>query len=307
MAILALGVGGLLWLAKPWEPEETVEKKKDDIVKAIFDPKPEGVDRIEVVRRDRDEELTIVKDGESWRIVKPIEAPATEHQVRQNLFEKARDIKYVRSYEKGDKDRPGEKLTGLDTPRAVVRLFKGDKQVGEVRVGRPLPTGKGNYLQLGGADEVFESHESLTDAFSASLKEYRDLQVIKFDAKDVQKVTVTGGQTIVLTRDGDDWLVEKPVRGRADKIKADQLVSSLSSLRAVEFKPDAPAHLDAFGLEPPALQVVVEVEKEIPPKASPDDKTAKPADTQPTREHKTYTLLVGHTADPSAASLASTF
>ena len=47
-----------------------------------------------------------------------------------------------------------------------------------------------------------------------------------------------------------DWMIEQPVRGRADKTKADRAMRGLSSLFVQDWIDDAPGSLERYGLDP---------------------------------------------------------
>lgn len=298
MALAALVVAGALFVAKPWE-ETKVEEVKTT-AKALFDPAPTDVDKVELIR-PKEEPLAFAKSGNDWRLVKPIDAPAVEWRVKSDLVDKITGLKYLKKHEKSDKSRPDEKLTGLDQPRAIVKLFTGEKLLGEVHVGNRLPTGKGSYIQLGGSQDVLESQDDLSTQFRTPLNDFRDKTIVKFDSKTVKRVTVTGTQNFELTKSDDEWVIEKPVRGRADKARADRVVNAMSNLSVQDWKRDNPSTLTPFKLDDPTLKVTVETLVEVPPKAKPGDAAAtQPADTQPSMETKIYTLAVGGPTDDTA-------
>src|SRR5262249_30622213 len=150
-----------------------------------------------------------------------------------------------------------------------------------------LPTGKGNYLMLGGSDAVLETQNDLSTEFHTKVNDYRDKTVVKFDNKNVQRVSVGGAQEFVLTKTGDDWMIEKPVRGRADKARADRVANGMANLSVQDWKQNQPKSLVPFGLNDPALKVSVELLVDVPAKAKPGDAAAtRPADTQPSKETK---------------------
>jgi hypothetical protein len=308
LAILAAAVVSYVALVdKPWETSEAKEEPKTQAV-ALYDPKPADADRVEVLRRDG-KKLVFVKntdDAKSWKMIEPMETPATESSIT-SMITKVGEIKFDRKYGPGDKDRPSDKVAGFDKPIATVRLLKGDKELASVTVGDPLPTGKGSYFKVGSdvkvkiddkdavvsSKDVLESDSDLSDAFMAKLDTFRDKNVLKFDLANVKRMTVEGDRNYVLVKNGENWVLESPVRGRADKSKAEGVVRALTSLYVSEFKDDAPASYVPYGLEPARMKVVVETEKTVPPKSKPGDPYTQPADTQPSTQQISYELAVG--------------
>lgn len=297
LAGLAVAVA-LLLVEQPWKTDADKLKEPEKIEKALFEKPLEGVDRVEVVLKDG--RRVFKKDGEEWQIVEPIQAPATSYEVSQ-LLDAVTQLKYERAYGKSDKG-PSDAVSGLGKP-TVVKLFKGDQQLAALEVGAALPTGRGNYIRLVGTDEIRESKSELSSKFAKRLENYRDKRVVKFDPKDAQKVHVEGPESYVLVRSGEEWLLESPVRARTDKSKVDALVRQVSSLYADEWQKDAPSSYAIYQLEPPQLKVTVETTRQVPPRLKPGDAAAtRPADTQPSVETVTYTVMIGGTTGGTSTS-----
>jgi len=286
----------LLLVEKPWEPEVQPEKPTAD-GKPLLDPKPEGIDRIELARPDGPA-LVFTRAGEDeWNLEAPIQAPASKFEV-DALRDAITGIHYVKEYAKGASGRPGEKVTGLDRPVATVKMLAGDKVALEVRIGSRVPTGTGNYLHTAGSDTIYVSKKDLKAQLNKRMDRYRDRRVMKFDLKDVKRVQVEGVRNFELVRNEDkSWVLETPLRGRADKAKAEGVARALSNLYVDKFKDDEPISDKPYGLDAPQLKVTVQTEKEIPPKAKPGDPDTRPADTQPSMESKTHVLMVGGATD----------
>ncbi|MBI4579215.1 MAG: DUF4340 domain-containing protein, partial [Planctomycetes bacterium] len=317
LALVAAGIAVYVVLVdKPWEaPKPEVEVKSTAV--ALFDSKFEDADRVEVQRRDG-KKLIFAKDPEekAWKMLEPLKSPAPEYQVK-SMIDRVAEIKYLRKYGPDDKDRPSEKVSGLNEPAATARIFRGDKELASVVVGSRLPPGgKGSYVKVNsdvtikvdGKDrtvstkDVLESQNDLSDAFMAKLDTFRDKNVLKFDLNDVKRVKMEGDRNYVLVKSGDNWVLDSPVRGRADKSKAENVVRAMTSLYVAEFKDDEPVSYTSYGLDPARLKVTVETEKTMPPKANPGDPDTKPADTQPATKAVTYELQVGGVVDQTSTS-----
>lgn len=301
LALVAAVITGYVFLwEKPWE-EQKVEEKPETAVVALFNPKPENPDRVEIARRDGTKLVFAREDTGSatekkWKLVEPFEAPAAEYQVT-NIVNQLGEIKYTKKYAPGSKDRPSDEVAGLAKPVATVKVVKGGKDVADLIVGSRLPIGKGNYIKLAGSEDILESENDLTSTFTGKVETFRDKRVLSFDLNDVKRVKVEGARNFVLVKNGQDWVIEEPIRGRADKTQAENVVRPISSLYVTEFKDDAPVAYKPYGLDPAKLKVTVETEKTIPPKAKPGDPNTQPADVEPTVKKATYELLVGGPAE----------
>jgi len=301
LLLVCAGVFAYLFLVvNPWAPEVVEPEKASTDGTPILDPKLEKIDRIELTRRGDDPFVFVLDAADEWNLESPLKAPATKFEV-DALKDAVAGIHYVKEYAASAKDRPGEKVTGLDKPMATVKLTADGKVVLDARIGNRLPTGTGNYLQLAGADTVYVSKKDLKAPLSKRLDAYRNKRVMKFDMNDVKRVNVEGVQNFELVRNEDQsWVIEKPLRGRADKSQAEGVARTLSNLYVQSFKDDKPISLKAYGLEPPQLTVTVETLEEIPPKAKPGSPGTQPADTQPSMETVNYVLMVGGATDPKS-------
>jgi hypothetical protein len=85
-------------------------------------------------------------------------------------------------------------------------------------------------------------------------------KLFPFDEKAVLGLSVShDGTTFALQREGDTWQMTQPVKSKADRGPAAGLVSSLALARIERTLEEKPSNLAEFGLDPPALTVVMKV------------------------------------------------
>ena len=100
---------------------------------------------------------------------------------------------------------------------------------------------------------VYEIRQAPDREKAASIK---DRLWKELEAKDVEEIVVrAGGSTLHLKKTGDAWSLTEPVAAPADRSAAEDLASSLATLRVereIEAMPQKPAD---FGLAPPAAEV----------------------------------------------------
>ncbi|MGQ9649977.1 MAG: DUF4340 domain-containing protein [Phycisphaerae bacterium] len=296
LAIVAVAVAAcLFFIVKPWEaPVGGPVEEHKTTAKALFDPKPADVDRVEVLVRGEQSPRVFKKEADGWMMHAPTTAPATEWEITSNIIDKIGNLKYLKEYKVGDKNRPDDNATRFNNPIATVRLMKEEKVLAELVVGNSLPTGRGNFVKKGGSDVIYESQESLSDAFDKKISNYRNKRVVNVKLDDVKEITASGLSAYKLVKSGSDWLIEQPERGRADKSAVESNVANpLISLYVVDFVEDTPASYKVYGLDEPRLTLTLKSTKTVPPKAKPGDPDTKPADTQPSTEEVENVLLVG--------------
>ncbi len=305
LAVVCVAVFAYLFLVvKPFEQKpEATDKTTEKVDKKLLDPEPEGIDRVEVSRRDG-KSLVFVRDGkDEWKMAAPIEGTASKFEV-DALVNSVATMKIEREYAKDNPNRPGPAVSGLDKPLGHVKLMKDGKVLlAEVKIGSRVPTGMGNYVELVGKDTIYVSKMDLNRQFTNRVEDYRDKRVLKFEYNDVQKVKAEGVRGFELVKGtGDTWTLESPVHALADKSKVDSMVRPLTTLRADQFVDDKPDTLKLYGLDNPRLKITVETKETIPAKAEPGDPDTQPADTQPSVESRTYVLSVGGPTDPKEES-----
>lgn len=296
LAILAVAVAAcLFFVVKPWEtPVSGPVEEPKTTAKAMFDPKPADVDRVEVLVRGEQSPRVFKKETDGWMMHAPTTAPATEWEITSNIIDKIGNLKYLKEYPVGDKNRPDDNATRFNNPVATVKLMKEDKVLAELVVGNSLPTGRGNFVKKGGSDVIYESQESLSDAFDKKISNYRNKRVVNVKLDDVKEITASGLSAYKLVKSGSDWLIEQPERGRADKSAVETNVANpLISLYVADFVDDTPASYKVYGLDEPRLTLTLKSTRTVPPKAKPGDPDTKPADTQPSTEEVENVLLVG--------------
>ncbi|HOW72480.1 MAG TPA: DUF4340 domain-containing protein [Phycisphaerae bacterium] len=271
---------------------------KETVEKTLFDPKPEGIDRVELTRKG-EPTIAMVKEaaGEEWNLEAPIKAPARKYDV-EGVIRAVAEMKCVKEFGPKDPQRPSDKISGLKEPSTVVKLIKAGKPIGEVLVGERQPTGVGFYVQVAGSDKILVSKDDPSYSLNKKLDDLREKRVLNFLMDKVERVQVEGLQNFELVKgEGGKWMMEKPYRGRADKTAVENFIRPLSSLSADAFKDDAPTSYKLYGLEKPRLKITLETKREIPAKAKPGDANTKPADTQPSIEAKTYVVMIGGPTD----------
>lgn len=296
LALVCVLAGIMVLVIKPWAPK-VEEAKAADAESALFDPKPEGFDRIELTRRDGTTLVFVRSAGEEWDMEAPLKAPAARFEV-DALAEAVAGIKYDRQYPEDSADRPSGAVSGLDKPVATVKLLKQGKALAEVRVGARAPVGTGNFVQRPDSATIFLAKTDLSRQLDKRLESYRDKRVIKFNLGDVRHVKAEGMRHFELVRNPDEsFVLESPQRARADKSKVDEMLRPLTNLYVDSFLDDEPISYRPYGLETPRLRLTVQTEEARPAKAKPGDPDTQPADTQPSVESRTYVLLVGGATD----------
>jgi Domain of unknown function (DUF4340) len=273
---LVLGLGAFIWFYErelPSSEERAANAKKvlalekEDVEKVTIQA-PSGrvvLERVGEVKDekdkkdDKDEEGTeeLGQPAAEWRIVQPLQAHADAFAV-DGMLDSLAGLEKSRTIEGAD-----PKATGLDKPRATVRLATKDGEK-VLKLGAAVPTGGELIAALEGSKDAYVVSDTVFSQIDKEPGSWRDKQLFRAGRDAVSRITLTsGGQRVVLVQDKDRFQIEAPFRDRADRDRVDDLYADLSGLAAESFV-DAPRPPAELGLAPPRAVVEVAFKKGAP-------------------------------------------
>jgi gas vesicle protein len=220
-----------------------------------------GVDSFDTLEVTKGKDTTVIKkDGDSYKITKPIAYPADKDAAKV-AFESMSKLDFD-NIVSDQQSRHGEFEVGGDGLRVVVK--KGDKDVADVRIGRT--TNQFTMLRIEGKPEVWSVTGISKYQFDKDTNSWRDKTITTFQEKDIEKLQVASkdGAKIALAKPAPtdagaptDWhVVESSMKVEPfDKSVAGSMASQLSGLKANDFADGAKP--EDTGLDSPELTVAV--------------------------------------------------
>ena len=244
LVLLLLGLGAYVyWVEYPKAQQE--EKKK-----TLFEFKPDDATEVSLVYPDR--EITLKKSGEDWRLTKPMDVAADAVTVK-NLVNAIAECEVKKELTDASADLAPY---GLDKPFVSVTVKLKDKELPAILVGKNTPVGFSTYLQRADDKKIRLTNSAFRSGMDKQLKDLRDKTIINFEDNDVHTVELHGdGKDIRLTQKDDNWSVEQPGPYAADTATVRSFLSTVRSMRAVDFPTDQPTDLAPYGLDQPRLTV----------------------------------------------------
>lgn len=204
--------------------------------------------------------LTVVREGDGWRIAEPVAALADTTAVEELL----RNLTYVTAKE-FLADQAELALFGLDKPRIKAELTvrepagTADTQPATrptyTQTTRTLLIGGGTskelFAKLGDSPAIFSLDASLLDKLTPELASLRHRKLLDFTVQAVRQITldVPGGRAEIARQD-TGWAMVSPVPGQAEFTAVNRLLSKLTGLEAQRFEDDVQV-LARFGLDEP--------------------------------------------------------
>lgn len=252
--ILAAVFAGLLAYAFLVEEPKRVEESKK---KTLLSEKGDDVTGVTLTFADR--EIVLKKVDGNWRLAAPLDAPADTVAV-SNIVNAVVQAEVTKDL--GD---AGGKLGqyGLEPPFVRVTLTSKEKALPAVLVGKTTPIGASAYAKLADAPNVVLTGGALRAGLDKQVKDLRDKTILSFGDPEVRKIEIQGeGKNIVLVQQDGTWRLEQPRATAADAATVRSFLSSLRSLRAVDFPAEAAADPAAFGLAEPRLRITLRVGEE---------------------------------------------
>jgi hypothetical protein len=248
--LLLIGLGAYVyWVEVPKSQEEA--KKK-----TIIEFKQDDVTAVSLVYSDH--EIVLKKSGDEWRLTKPLDAAADSMTVK-NLINAIAEAEVKKTFDQASDLAP----YGLDQPFAKVTVTLKDNELPTILVGKSTPVGYSAYVKRADEPKVLLTTSAFRSGMDKKAKDLRDKTILNFADNDVQKIEIHGeGKDLALAQKNDHWTIERPGQYAADAATVRTFLSTLHSMRAVDFPSDQPTDLSTYGLDNPRLKVSLYIGKD---------------------------------------------
>ncbi|OYW74477.1 MAG: hypothetical protein B7Z37_17570 [Verrucomicrobia bacterium 12-59-8] len=206
----------------------------------------EKITRIEVLTAEN-LPLTLVRDGNAWRIEAPYEDLADPQKVAA-LILTLHGVDWIERIHREEFDGDEWQKTGLDKPRFKVRLLAGDALAYECWFGAPAAVENSLYIGIPNADHGATAWYLAKSDAPAVLQipaaSWRDPKLLRLPAEVITSITLSqaSGQ-VVLSRENEHapWQLEKPLKTRGSKERITELLSTILNIEITEAKDVAAA------------------------------------------------------------------
>lgn len=213
-----------------------------------------------------DENYRLVKVNDKWAIDSPVSARAEKEKV-EDLLRAVSDIRAEKFVDDSPKDLAPY---GLDNPRLLVTV----ELVPTPAATKPATQPKGKVVSIAfgaSADKkvfakladrpwVFQTAEANLADLQPKLISLRDKRILDVAGKEVTRIetSLRAGGSATLKKDNGKWQMLSPFKGDCENSAVHNLLMSLQSLKAGEFRDNPnPTTLAAFGLKPPQGKITL--------------------------------------------------
>ena len=230
------------------------EKKREEAeekAKKLFQFEEKDIAQIDL--KNSEGELSLQKDKDGWRLLKPVEAKADKSSC-DSLAGDVAGVKVDRALEEASINW---KNFGLEPAPIKLTLKLNDGKVHELELGEKDFSSSSVFARVPGQNKVLVLSSTLlhSDA-SKKVIDFRDKSVIEFQRDQLKALDVQGkGKEFEFEKSGDDWLIKKPFEGRGDNSEINSIASDLEFAKVEDFVNPPFAELKKYGLEKPEVRV----------------------------------------------------
>ena len=229
------------------------EKKREEAeekAKKLFQFEEKDIAQIDL--KNPEGMMSMQKDKDSWKMLKPVEAKAD----KSTCDSLAGDIVNAKVDRTIEDPHINWKNFGLD-PAAIqltVRLNGGKTH--ELELGEKDFSSSSVFARIPGQNKVLViSSTMLQGDASKKVIEFRDKSVLEFQRDQVKALNIAHkDKEFVFEKSGDDWFIKKPFDGRGDNSEINSIVSDLELAKVEDFVNPPLDALKKYGLDKPQVR-----------------------------------------------------
>jgi len=250
LVVFAVLLGAVLFFDSKGEKKKAAEERTNTLI----DLAAGDVVKISLVRDG--ETLAFERDeAGAWRMTSPLRAAADPSEV-DSLVGALASLRIERVVEAEAKD-----LSVYEISKTEVSLWVKDGETPiKLLVGMENPLDKSIFAKRDDDPRIVLLSSTLKSTLDKKIFDFREKDVFKFTAADVQTVRVKARDVAwQAAREEGGWMLKAPVAALAAKGRIDSLLDSLAGLRAAAFVAEdkTPAALAEFGLDKPDYEVAL--------------------------------------------------
>ena len=248
LALLALVAVAFL-SEGPWRERE---KGGEEAPTVFTGSDTAGITRMEITGKEG--KLTLQKGEEGWEVVQGEKSYAADAEAVEMALDQLPELN--RGTVASRNPDTHEKFL-VDKENGVpVAVFAGEDKKADFLAGKQGPDFFSSYVRNGEDDRVLLVKGQMRPVFDKRLKDWRDMKIVSFEAGEASLIEIIRPDGRLVLEKGEDgqWTITHPEESGVDQETMDDLISRLSSLKAV----DAPEETEGdHGLEEPVLSIRV--------------------------------------------------
>src|ERR1700745_1449922 len=185
-----------------------------------------------------DPKTPLLKTNDGWRLTAPVVYRA-DSKVIDTLLYSTQFLKRddtLGNLGKGDQKRNYLKQFGVLRSRLILRC-NGSKTQIELQFGGNTVYEGSCYVRIDSKDEVYVADDDLKKLISRPPDSFRDHQLTPFLNPEIDRIVLTqAAGEIELTRQQDQWQIERPIKARASQAAGNRMLKKISETPVLQFQ-----------------------------------------------------------------------
>jgi len=234
---------------------EIKKKRGEEAGELLVDLASEEVQKI--IFKKEGETITFQRDGEDWLIVEPLEAKADKYEVDRI----AEDFSRLR-IERVVEEAPDSLDKYGIAQKEMTLYYKNKEQPVKILIGSENPLDKTYFAKREDELRLVLIPSSLKSLMEKSLFDFRLKDIFRFETDEVRGVNLRAKEILwrAVRRD-EEWFLKRPVEALVQESKINDVLYSLSNLKAKEFVSEdkKDEEVAGYGLDAPEYEIKVEM------------------------------------------------
>ena len=254
LLIIALAMGAFIFGLDRWSQSTRERRERAAHVVSVTRANIEGF-----TIRDGDELIRVKAEGDAWKMIAPRQDDADAGVIDQLLdaIQSLRPEAVISDLGRGDKRRQMLKDFGLNKSRLRLKL-DGKQMPAEFQFGLDTAVQGESYLRIADDDAVYVVNNDLKNIVSKKPEDFRDHRMTPFLTTLINRVIfrVSGGE-IELDKEQDNWLLVRPIKGRASNDAVVDILTRMNQTQIAKFVSGNNSNPGSFGLDSPSSVVTL--------------------------------------------------
>ena len=222
--IALLIITGVTFYFVHQQPEQTTETPS--ATKNLLSISQDVVTKVSITAADG-QPLVMEHTGSNWTITQPLHAKADTFTAGDLV----REICELQSHAQVGADI----ATGVDHPTYRVELTDKNGKITTLNFGTKSDVGDNLYVRVNDQSQVDVISADVQTYLDKSLNDYRDMNLVTATADTIRRIQISNARTIELSKNGGKWEMVSPEHWAIESSAMDDLLSTLTSLRAAAF------------------------------------------------------------------------
>ncbi len=195
--------------------------------------------------------LELTRSQGQWMLDAPVKARADAGRVNR-LLATAENLPRLESISESERQARGVTLAdyGLAAPRARIVFGAGGRRTATLDIGNLAPLKDALYVRFDLQSAIVATATNLLDVIPRALEDLRDRRLVTGNPGAVGRMEIkpAQGPLIKLAREGNEWIIQRPVIARAERQKVVECLNQIHALRIERFVSETMADPVAYGL-----------------------------------------------------------